>query len=104
MVTQADGCAEREAAKVMISDPRRAAAIADTEVTLGAGKDDDAAEFIAALHRMKFTPDVTQSKLGRRSAVEDEIAQSEGYAISQRKPKLDRAGLGWPSSSAPSGR
>ncbi|TWD77272.1 hypothetical protein FB547_110234 [Variovorax beijingensis] len=35
---------------------------------------------------MKVIPHVAQNKSRRRSAVVDEIAQSEGYAISQRKP------------------
>ncbi|MDP9902151.1 hypothetical protein J2W36_004427 [Variovorax ginsengisoli] len=55
----------------------------------------DAAEFIEALHRMKVTPHVAQNKSGRRSAVADEIAQSQGYAISQRKRKLIEHGFGW---------
>jgi transposase len=95
MVTQADGFAEREAAKVMIRDARQATASADTEVTLGADKGYDAAEFIEALHCMKVTPHVAQNKAGRRSAVADEIARSEGYAISQRKRKLIEQGFGW---------
>jgi transposase len=95
MVTQADGFAEREAAKVMIRDARQATASADTEVTLGADKGYDAAEFIEALHRMKVTPHVAQNKSERRSAVADEIAESGGYAISQRKRKLIEQGFGW---------
>lgn len=95
MVTQADGFAEREAAKAMIRDARQATASPDTEVTLGADKGYDAAEFIDALHRMKVTPHVAQNKAGRRSAVADEIARSEGYAISQRKRKLIEQGFGW---------
>ena len=95
MVTQADGFAEREPAKVMIRDARQATASADTEVTLGADKGYDAAEFIEELNRMKVTPHVAQNKAGRRSAVADEIARREGYAISQRKRKLIEQGFGW---------
>jgi hypothetical protein len=47
MVTQADGHAEREAAKVMIADARQA--MPEGEITLGADKGYDAAEFIKAL-------------------------------------------------------
>ena len=94
-VTQADGHAEREAAKVMIRDARQAAEDAQAEVTLGADKGYDAAEFIEALHRMKVTPHVAQNKSGRRSAVADEIAQTEGYEVSQRKRKLIEQGFGW---------
>ena len=32
---------------------------------------------------------------GRSSAVSDAIAQSEGYAVSQRKRKLIEQGFGW---------
>ncbi|MNV52118.1 Transposase DDE domain protein [compost metagenome] len=95
MVTQADGFAEREAAKAMIRDARQATASADTEVTLGADKGYDAAEFIEEMHRMKVTPHLAQNKPGRRSAVVGEIAQSEGYAISQRKRKLIEQGFCW---------
>jgi hypothetical protein len=79
----------------MIWDARQAAARADTEITLGADKDYEAAEFIEELHRMKVTPHVAQNKSGRRSAVAEEIAKSEGYAISQRKRKLIEQGFGW---------
>ena len=44
---------------------------------------------------MKVTPHVAQNKSGRRSAVVDEIARSEGYAISQRKRQLIEQGFGW---------
>lgn len=94
MVTQATGYAEREAAKLMIK-PARQAVSPDIEITLGADKGYDAAEFIEELTRLKVTPHVAQNKSGRRSAVPDEIAQSEGYALSQRKRKLIEQGFGW---------
>jgi len=95
MVTHADGFAEREAAKAMINDARQAVADPETEVTLGADKGYDAAEFIEELQRMKVKPHVAQNKSGRSSAVPDDIATSEGYAISQRKRKLIEQGFGW---------
>jgi transposase len=95
MVTHADGYAEREAAKAMIKDARQAVADPKTEVTLGADKGYDAAEFIEELQRLKVTPHVAQNKSGRRSAVPDEIAATEGYALSQRKRKLIEQGFGW---------
>ena len=94
MVTRADGFAEREAAKTMIRDARRAAPEA-AEVTLGADKGYDAEEFIAALDDLKVKPHIAQNKSGRRSAVPDEIAATEGYALSQRKRKLIEQGFGW---------
>jgi transposase len=95
MVTHADGYAEREAAKAMIKDARQAVADPETEVTLGADKGYDAAEFIEELQRLKVTPHVAQNKSGRSSAVPDEIAATEGYALSQRKRKLIEQGFGW---------
>jgi transposase len=95
MVTTADGFAEREAAKAMISDARQALGDDEREVTLGADKGYDAKEFIDACVAMKVTPHVAQNTSGRKSAVPEEIAQTEGYAISQRKRKLIEQGFGW---------
>lgn len=47
------------------------------------------------MHRLKVTPHVVQNRSGRRSAVADEIARSEDYAIWQRKRKLIEQGFGW---------
>lgn len=93
-VTQADGHAEREAAKAMIADAVQAAA-EDAQVTLGADKGYDAAEFVEALQELKVIPHVAQNTANRRSAVPDDIASSDGYAISQRKRKLIEQGFGW---------
>jgi transposase len=93
MVTQADGHAEREAAKAMIADARQVKP--EGEMTLGADKGFDAAEFIQALQDMKVTPHVAQNKSNRKSAVPDEIAATEGYSISMQKRKLIEQGFGW---------
>lgn len=53
----------------------------------------DAAEFIQCL-AMNVLPHVAQNKCGRSHAP-DAIAQSESYAISQRKRKLIEQGFGW---------
>jgi transposase len=95
MVTQADGFAEREAAKAMISDARQALGDDKREITLGADKGYDAKEFIDACVAMNVTPHVAQNTSGRKSAVPDEIARTEGYAASQRKRKLIEQGFGW---------
>jgi len=95
MATRADGHAEREAAKLMIAKARQAVADPSVEVTLGADKGYDAKEFIAELQRLNVTPHVAQNKSGRSSAVPDAIAQSDGYALSQRKRKLIEQGFGW---------
>ena len=93
-VTQADGYAEREAAKAMIGDAVQAAPL-NAKVTLGADKGYDAAEFIEALEEMKVIPHIAQNTSNRRSAVPDSIAQTEGYAISQHKRKQIEQGFGW---------
>ena len=95
MVTIADGHAEREAAKAMINDAVQANNDPEATITLGADKGYDAREFIDALTDMKVIPHVAQNTSGRRSAVPDEIANTEGYSISQQKRKLIEQGFGW---------
>ena len=94
MVTHATGLAEREAAKKMIQDARQAAP-KRAQVTLGADKAYDARAFIEALQGMNVVPHIAQNKAGRRSAVPDQIAASQGYAMSQRRRKLIEQGFGW---------
>ena len=55
----------------------------------------DAREFIDALTELNVLPHVAQNTSHRRSAVPDEIADSDGYAISQQKRKLIEQGFGW---------
>ncbi|AMR78324.1 IS5 family transposase [Cupriavidus nantongensis] len=95
MVTNADGHAEREAAKVMLNDARQVTDDPNTEITVGADKGYDAQEFIQACLELKVTPHVAQNTSGRRSAVPDAIACSAGYAVSQQKRKLIEQGFGW---------
>ena len=92
VVTQADGHAERVAAKAMISDVRQVSP--DAAITLGADKGYDAAEFIDELQRLKVEPHVAQNKSGRRSAVPEEIAQSSGYGVSMQCRKRIEQGFG----------
>ena len=95
MVTQADGYAEREAAKAMINDARQATVDEQTVITLGADKGYDAKEFIDACIEMNVIPHVAQNTSGRSSAVPEAIAQTAGYAVSQQKRKLIEQGFGW---------
>ena len=81
------------ALSAMVADVRQANP--DGELTLGADKGYDAAEFIKALQDMKVTPHVAQNKSNRKSAVPDEIASTEGYGISMQKRKLIEQGFGW---------
>jgi transposase len=94
MVTKADGFAERQAAKGMMADAKQAAD-ADAQITLGADKGYDAAEFVEAMVEMKVVPHVAQNTSKRKSAVPDSIAKTDGYAISQQKRKLIEQGFGW---------
>ena len=96
VVTQADGYAEREAAKAMINDACQALPGDESiTITLGADKGYDAKEFIQALQEMNVLPHVAQNKSGRQSAVPDAIANSPGYALSQKKRKRIEQGFGW---------
>lgn len=94
MVTQADGHAEREAAKVMIGDAVQAAPKA-AELTLGADKGYDAQEFVNALNELKVSPHIAQNNNGRCSAVAESVAGSDGYSISQLKRKRVEQPFGW---------
>lgn len=95
MVTQADGYAEREAAKAMIHDAKQAHEDPLASLTLGADKGYDAQEFIQALQNMNVLPHVAQNTSGRKSAVPDAVAASVGYKISQTKRKRIEQGFGW---------
>ncbi len=95
LVSTADGHAEREAAKLTLDDAQQATVDPDTKITVGADKGYDAQWFIQACMEMKVTPHVAQNTSGRRSAVPDAIARSQGYAISQQKCKLIEQGFGW---------
>lgn len=57
VVTIADGHAERDAAKAMISDASQAAAD-HAQLTLGADKGYDAKEFVQALQEMNVQPHI----------------------------------------------
>lgn len=94
MVTQADGHAEREAAKAMIGDAMQAAP-KGAALTLGADKGYDAQEFVDALKDLKVSPHIAQNNNGRRSAVPERVAGSDGYSISQLKRKLVEQPFGW---------
>ena len=94
VVTIADGYGEREAAKVMITDAKQVAH-EEAQITLGADKGYDAAEFIEALTQMNVQPHVAQNTSRRKSAVPEDIACGDGYAISQQKRKLIEQGFGW---------
>lgn len=91
--TIADGYAEREAAKAMISDARQAARACLVSLTLSADRGYDAKEAIEALQEMNTTPHVAQNISKRSLAVLGAIAQNGGLRHLAAKAKAHRAGL-----------
>jgi IS5 family transposase len=90
-VLEANGTAERDAALVMLEQ------ITGTkQVTVGADKGYDTADFVAECRNLKVTPHVAQN-LERRggSAIDARTTQHPGYAISQRKRKRIEECFGW---------
>jgi hypothetical protein len=88
---QADGHAERIAALHMI-EPR---ADRPKPITLGAGKADDAEDFVNEIRSMRVTPHVAQHTRARHSAIDARRTRHAGYAISQRIRKKIEEGFGW---------
>jgi len=89
-ISLATGTAEREEALKMI-----AGLPGVTQVTVGADKGYDAAEFVGGLRQIGATPHIAQNQSGRSSAVDGRTTRHEGYAISQRKRKLVEEIFGW---------
>jgi transposase len=91
LVTHATGTAEREAALVMLD--RRP--VRSHRVTLGADKNYDTREFVAACRTRKVTPHVAQNTSGRRSAIDERTTHHDGYRVSQRIRKRVEEIFGW---------
>jgi hypothetical protein len=81
-LTQADGHAERRAALEMI---HRHSPGSTRQLTLGADKGFDAAEFVADLRQACVTPHVAQKS--RHSAIDGRTTRHEGYALSIKHRK-----------------
>ena len=91
LLTHATGTAEREAALRLLDrrpDPQRRA-------TLGADKNYDTREFVAACRARQVTPHIAQNTRGRRSAIDGRTTRHPGYAISQRIRKRVEEIFGW---------
>jgi transposase len=89
-LTQADGHAERRAALDMI---HRHSPGSTRQLTLGADKGFDAAEFVADLRQACVTPHVAQRS--RYSAIDGRTTRHDGYAKSQRNRKRIEEVFGW---------
>lgn len=91
VVTQATGKAEREAAIRLLR--RRPAP--KKRATVGADKGYDTKDFVADCLAIGVTPHVAQNTANRSSAIDERIAGTPGYAVSQRKRKRIEEGFGW---------
>jgi transposase len=89
-LTLATGTAEREAALEMID-----AIGGSHQITLGADKGYDAADFVSELRARGVTPHIAQNDTYRRSAIDARTTRHEGYKISQRKRKRVEEIFGW---------
>lgn len=87
--TLADGHAERQAALAMIN--RRCPG--ERQITLGADKGYDTADFVAVLRAMCVTPHVAAKVKG--SAIDGRTTRHAGYAVSQRIRKRIEEAFGW---------
>ena len=89
-LTQADGHAERRAALDMI---HRHSPGSTRQLTLGADKGFDAAEFVSDLRQACVTPHVAQKS--RYSAIDGRTTRHEGYALSIKHRKRIEEAFGW---------
>ena len=89
-LTPADGHAERRAALDMI---HRHSPGSTRQLTLGADKGFDAAEFVADLRQACVTPHVAQKS--RYSAIDGRTTRHDSYAKSQRNRKRIEEAFGW---------
>jgi transposase len=87
--TVSDGHGERKAALAMIN--RRCPG--EKQITLGADKGYDMADFIADLRAMNVTPHVAAKVKG--SAIDGRTTRHAGYAVSQRIRKRIEEAFGW---------
>jgi transposase len=87
--TLADGFGERKAALAMITRHCEG----QRQITLGADKGYDTADFVADLRAMNVTPHVASKVKG--SAIDGRTMRHAGYAVSQRIRKQIEEAFGW---------
>jgi IS5 family transposase len=88
-LTEANGTAERTTALDMIEDN------AGAQSTVGADKNYDTADFVAACRERGCTPHVSQNNTNRRSAIDGRTTRHPGYRISTIKRKRIEEPFGW---------
>lgn len=86
----ATGTAERETALRLVDRQRL-----KRGATLGGDKGYDTQPFVGELDSRGIVPHLARNTNGRRSAVPDAVAETEDYAISQRRRKLVEEPFGW---------
>jgi len=95
-ITHATGTAEREAAEAMAKDQR---AQSRRRITLGADKNYDTKDHVAALRRTGVTPHPARNtgteKRPRKSAIDGRTTRHEGYGMSQTRRKRVECPFGW---------
>jgi IS5 family transposase len=89
-LTHANGHGERKAALDMIHSHAPGSV---RQLTLGADKGYDSADFVAALRQACVTPHVAQK--ARHSAIDGRTTRHPGYAISQKCRKKIEEPFGW---------
>ena len=87
--TLANGYAERKAALAMITR----CCPGERQITLGADKGYDTADFVAELRAMNVTPHVAAKV--KSSAIDGRTTRHAGYAVSQRIRKRIEEAFGW---------
>ena len=91
-VTEADGTAERDAAKTMIAK----VASRKRRITAAADKNYDPKGFVKAMRGLKVTPHVAQNTERRGgSSIDGRTTHHSGYAVSQRFGKRIVEVFGW---------
>lgn len=96
LISRATGTAERDVAWLMAL--RREDC--NHKITLGADKAYDTREFVTDCRAMGVTAHAARNISGRRSAIPDAVAESEGYARSQVARKRIEEVFGWLKASA----
>lgn len=89
-LTHADGRAERKAALDML---HRHSPGSTRQLTLGADKGYDAAEFVSDLRQACVTPHLARK--ARHSAIDGRTTRHKGYALSQKHRKRIEEAFGW---------
>jgi transposase len=92
-VTAASGTAERDAAILLLGE----LPLTSRRLTVGADKNYDTREWVAAVRAMHITPHVAQyaATVHRRSAIDRRTTRHPGYATSQRCRKYVEQPFGW---------